>query len=261
MIELRALSFSYGPQRILHDVSFTAGDGEVIGILGTNGTGKSTLITCINRVRKPDSGDVLIDGQAVSAMDRNTIARKIAYVPQHWDSPSVSVFDSILLGRRPYMRFGASREDIALCRAVIEQMDLGKLQLRNLDELSGGERQKVMLARALVQNPRVMLLDEPTSSLDPHNQYGMMAEILRMARTKGLIVLVVLHDLNLALSYCDRFFFMKNGTGIRYCTLDEIDSGLIADTYDVKADIAEVRGRRFILIDKEAEHGYPGTLA
>lgn len=251
MIELHNLSFSYGSQRIIHDVSFAAGDGEVIGILGTNGTGKSTLITCINRIRKPESGDVFVDGVAVSSMDRNTVARTFAYVPQHNECLSISVFDSILLGRRPYMKFGASKEDIALCMTMIEQMDLEKLQLRNLDELSGGELQKVMLARALVQNPRVMLLDEPTSSLDPHNQYGMMSEVRAVAAEKGITVFVVLHDLNLALSYCDRFFFMKNGTGIRYCTLSDIDSELIADTYDVKADIAEVRGRRFVLIDRE----------
>ena len=251
MIEIRGLSFSYGSRNILHDISFSAGDGEVIGILGTNGTGKSTLITCINRIRKPCSGEVFIDGDAVSAMDRNTIARRIAYVPQHSDASSVSVFDSVLLGRKPYMGFAASREDIAICMSVIEQMGLGKLQLRNLNELSGGEMQKVMLARAMVQDPRVMLLDEPTSSLDPHNQYGMMSEIRQMARRSGMTVLVVLHDLNLALACCDRFYFMKNGTGLRCCALDDIDSGLIAETYSVSAEIAAIRGRRFVLIDKE----------
>ena len=109
-----------------------------------------------------------------------------------------------------------------------------------------------MLARALVQEPRVMLLDEPTSSLDPHNQYGMMARIRDMAKENGMTVLVVLHDLNLAMDYCDSFFFMKNGTGLRYCALSGIDSALIEDAYGIRAEIAEIKGRRFVLIDKES---------
>ena len=194
MIEIRGLSFSYGSQRILHDISFSADDGKVVGILGTNGTGKSTLITCINRIRRPDSGEVLIDGVPVSHMDRRTLARKIAYVPQRSEATAISVFDSVLLGRKPYMGWGAGRDDVAVCQSMIDRMGLGRCQLRNLDELSGGEQQKVMLARALVQEPRVMLLDEPTSSLDPHNQYGMMARIRDMAKENGMTVLVVLHD-------------------------------------------------------------------
>ncbi len=252
MIEIRGLSFSYGSQRILHDISFSADDGKVVGILGTNGTGKSTLITCINRIRRPDSGEVLIDGVPVSHMDRRTLARKIAYVPQRSEATAISVFDSVLLGRKPYMGWGAGRDDVAVCQSMIDRMGLGRCQLRNLDELSGGEQQKVMLARALVQEPRVMLLDEPTSSLDPHNQYGMMARIRDMAKENGMTVLVVLHDLNLAMDYCDSFFFMKNGTGLRYCALGGIDSALIEDAYGVRAEIAEIKGRRFVLIDKES---------
>ena len=252
MIELSSISFSYGKRHILQDISFSAGDGEVVGILGTNGTGKSTLITCINRIRIPESGEVFIDGNPVSVLGRNRLAKLIAYVPQRSESAAISVFDSILLGRRPYMKWSASREDIAICQEMVHRMGLDMCQLRNLDELSGGEQQKVMLARALVQNPRVMLLDEPTSSLDPHNQHWIMSKIRQMADKTGMTVLVVLHDINLAMAYCDRFLFMKNGHGLKYCNLNEIDTSLIGEVYDVNAEITEIKGQRFIVIEKES---------
>ena len=252
MIKISNISFSYGTRNILQDISFSAKDGEIVGILGTNGTGKSTLITCINRIRTPKSGEVFIDGNPVSVLGRNSTARLIAYVPQRNEAAALSVFDSILLGRRPYMRWDARCKDIEACRDIIHKMGLDAFQLRNIDELSGGERQKVMFARAFVQEPRVMLLDEPTNNLDPHNQYSMMAEVRQMATERGMTVLAVLHDLNLAMAYCDKFFFMKDGRGLKYCNLDEIDPDLIRKVYDMKVEIAEIKGRRIILFDKES---------
>ena len=248
MIDVRNISFSYGQKAVLQDVSFSAGDGEVVGILGNNGAGKSTLITCINRVRRPDSGDVIIDGLSTGSMKERDIARLIAYVPQNTEAVRISVFDSILLGRRPYIRWGMGREDIEACQAVIERIGLGSLQLRCMDELSGGEMQKVMLARALVQKPRVMLLDEPTSNLDPRNQHEMMAVVRDMAREEHITVLAVLHDLNLALRFCDRLFFLKDGRGFCCCGRDEVDGGIIRDVYGIDAEVFAAGDRRFVLI-------------
>ena len=251
MIDIEFLSFSYGQSMILKDVSLSASDGEVVAILGNNGAGKSTLITCINRIRKPSSGRVFIDNISTDEMNRNELARAISYVAQKSDSTQISVFDSILLGRKPYMKWGASNEDLAMVEDMIHRLGLEEFAIRNLDELSGGEMQKVLVARALVQEPRVMLLDEPTSALDPKNQYAMMNLIRKMAKERNMTVLVILHDLNLALSSSDRVFFMKDGVGKYYCHVNDVNEEIIDSVYGIKAKIINDEGQRYVLIKEE----------
>ena len=249
MIEIRNISFAYGKQAILNNVSFTAQSGECVGILGNNGAGKSTLITCINRIRVPQNGEVVIDGRPVWQMSRSEMARTIAYVAQKNEMSHATVFDCVLLGRKPYMKWAVSQEDIDLCEAVIRRVGLADFQLRCLDELSGGELQKVMLARALVQQPKVLLLDEPTSNLDPRNQYEMMALVQQIAREQGITVLIVIHDLNLALRYCDRFYFLKDGSG--YCCggIETVTEETIQNVYGIRAEIADVNGKKVVILN------------
>ena len=249
MIEVQNLSFSYGHHPVLSHVGFTAQSGECGGILGNNGAGKSTLITCINRIRTPDSGSVLIDGKAVGNMSRRELARSVAYVAQKNEMSQTTVFDCVLLGRKPYIRWTVGEEDLRLCTAMIHRVGLEALELRSLDELSGGELQKVMLARALVQRPKVLLLDEPTSNLDPRNQYEMMELVREVAREQHITVLIVIHDLNLALRYCDRFFFLKDGSGYRYGGLEVVDQHTIESVYGVCAKVMDVGGRRIVIIE------------
>ena len=249
MIEVQNLSFSYGHHPVLSHVGFTAQSGECVGILGNNGAGKSTLITCINRIRTPDSGSVLIDGKAVGNMSRRELARSVAYVAQKNEMSQTTVFDCVLLGRKPYIRWAVGEEDLRLCTAMIHRVGLEALELRSLDELSGGERQKVMLARALVQRPKVLLLDEPTSNLDPRNQYEMMELVREVAREQHITVLIVIHDLNLALRYCDRFFFLKDGSGYRYGGLEVVDQHTIESVYGVCAKVMDVGGRGIVIIE------------
>lgn len=249
MIEVQNLSFSYGHHPVLSHVGFTAQSGECVGILGNNGAGKSTLITCINRIRTPDSGSVLIDGKAVGNMSRRELARSVAYVAQKNEMSQTTVFDCVLLGRKPYIRWAVGEEDLRLCTAMIHRVGLEALELRSLDELSGGELQKVMLARALVQRPKVLLLDEPTSNLDPRNQYEMMELVREVAREQHITVLIVIHDLNLALRYCDRFFFLKDGSGYRYGGMEVVDQSTIESVYGVCAKVMDVGGRRIVIIE------------
>ena len=249
MIEVQNLSFSYGHHPVLSHVGFTAQSGECVGILGNNGAGKSTLITCINCIHTPDSGSVLIDGKAVGNMSRRELARSVAYVAQKNEMSQTTVFDCVLLGRKPYIRWAVGEEDLRLCTAMIHRVGLEALELRSLDELSGGELQKVMLARALVQRPKVLLLDEPTSNLDPRNQYEMMELVREVAREQHITVLIVIHDLNLALRYCDRFFFLKDGSGYRYGGLEVVDQHTIESVYGVCAKVMDVGGRRIVIIE------------
>jgi len=249
VIEIRNLSFAYGKQRVLDNVSFTAQSGECVAILGNNGAGKSTLITCLNRILTPQSGEVRIDGIPVRQMSRSEMARTIGYVAQKNEMSHATVFDCVLLGRKPYIKWGVSQEDMDLCEAVIRLVGLADFQLRSLDELSGGELQKVMLARALVQQPKMLLLDEPTSNLDPRNQYEMMALVQKIAREQGITVLIVIHDLNLALRYCDRFYFLKDHRGYSYGGVETVTGKTIEDVYGIHAEIADVNGKRVIILN------------
>ena len=249
MIEIRDVAFSYGRQRILNGVSFTAQPGECVGILGNNGAGKSTLITCINRIRTPERGEVIIDGKSVREMSRNEMARTIAYVAQKNEMSHATVFDCVLLGRKPYIKWSVSQEDIDLCEAMIRRVGMEQFQVRSLDELSGGELQKVMLARALVQQPKLLLLDEPTSNLDLRNQYEMMALVRQIAREQGIAVFIVIHDLNLALRYCDHFYFLKDGTGYSYGGMETVTAETIQTVYGIKAEIAQINSKQVVVLD------------
>jgi len=253
VIEIRNLSFAYGKQRILDHVSFTAQSGECVAILGNNGAGKSTLITCINRILTPQSGEVLIDDVPVQRMSRSEMARTIGYVAQKNEMSHATVFDCVLLGRKPYIRWGVSQEDIDLCETVIRRVGLEDFQLRSLDELSGGELQKVMLARALVQQPKVLLLDEPTSNLDPRNQYEMMALVRKIAREQGITVLIVIHDLNLALRYCDRFYFLKDRSGYSYGGVETVTGEIIRDVYGIQAEMIEFAGSKVVVLSQNTD--------
>jgi iron complex transport system ATP-binding protein len=250
MIEVKDLCFAYpGTRNILSDVSFSLEAGHCLALLGNNGAGKSTLLKCFNRIHEPQKGTIEVDGVSVHAMKRVEIARTMAYVAQQTDAGQLTVFDSVLLGRKPYIKMNPTEEDLEITRSVIRRMDLERYALRYTDELSGGELQKVVLARALAQQPKILLLDEPTSNLDLHNQHEVMRIAAEIARDDGLTVIVVIHDLNLALRYCDRFLFIHKG-GV-YCYGDEqlVTAELLSDVYQVEAQVLEVHGRKLVYVE------------
>ena len=242
MIEVKNLSFAYGKREILRDVSFKAESGEIVGILGNNGAGKSTLVTCLNRILKPKSGKIILNGKDAETLSKRELAQYISYVAQKNEQTQTTVFDSVLLGRKPYIKWSIGQEDIAICDEIIERVGLSEMKLRALDELSGGELQKVMLARALVQQPKVMLLDEPTSNLDPKNQYEMMKLVRQVADEKNITVLVVIHDLSLAMRFCDKFLLMKDGKVFIYGDKSVLTDGNIFPVYGMHAYIEKLHG-------------------
>ncbi|MCL0063598.1 ABC transporter ATP-binding protein [Dehalococcoidia bacterium] len=177
-----------------------------------NGSGKTTLIKCIDRILKPRAGVVLVDGGEIRKMTLHERSRLMAYVPQSGHSVfSSTVFDTLLLGRKPYISWGLSQRDKEVVSQAISLMGLEDYTLRQFNELSGGERQKVLITRALVQEPEVLLLDEPTSNLDLRHQIEVLNIIRWVAREKGITVLMVLHDLNLASRFSDRLVMLKEG--------------------------------------------------
>ena len=249
MIEVHHLSYSYGKRQVLRDISFAARPGDCVGILGNNGAGKSTLIACLNRIRKPDSGTVVVNGKNIYEMDRLEAARQIAYVSQKNQISEMTVYDTVLLGRMPYMKWRLSHADYALCDEILELTGMTEFKLRYVNELSGGEAQKVMIARAFVQQPQLLLLDEPTNNLDPKNQYEMMRLVRQTAQDRGMVVLVVIHDLNLALHYCNRFLFIKDGTVYSFGDIETITEQTLLDVYGIHATLFTRNHRRFAIIE------------
>ena len=248
MIEIKNISFSYGKNEVLKGISFDAQPGECVGILGNNGAGKSTLITCLNKILTPKTGEVYIDSQNILKMGRLEAARRISYVAQKNGVSQMTVFDSVLLGRRPYIKWAVTHEDMDICDAMIEQLGMSQFKLRYIDELSGGELQKVMLARALVQQPKLLLLDEPTSNLDPRNQHEMLALVKELSLERNISVLIVIHDLSLALRYCNKFLLMRDGVVFRYGDDSIITEEAISAVYGINAAVTEVNGRKIVVI-------------
>lgn len=248
MIEVKDLTFSYGNgKNILGQIAFDANKGESIAILGNNGAGKSTLIKCLNRILQPQGGLVYVDSGDIQKMKRQDIARRMAYVAQKNDGDRFTVYDTVLLGRKPYIKLNASPEDYAIVSSVIEKMGLKAFELRYLDELSGGEMQKVMLARALAQQPRVLMLDEPTSNLDLKNQYEVLSIVRDIAKSEGICVIIVIHDLNLAMRYCDRFLFVKDSHVYAYGGYDVMNEHIISTVYGMEVVITDTHGVKVIV--------------
>lgn len=242
MIEVNDLTYSYGKENVLDKISFDLDQGMCVAILGNNGAGKSTMIKCLNRIFQPKGGAVFVDGKNLMDLDRVTMAKQIAYVAQKNETGRFTVYDAVLLGRKPYIKWDVTQNDHMVVQHAIEGMGLKGFEMRYVDELSGGELQKVMLARALAQQPKMLLLDEPTSSLDPQNQYSVMRQIYRISKNENIAVIVVIHDINLALRYCDRFMFLKDSRIFSYGGLDTMTKECLESVYNMAFDVVNYNG-------------------
>ncbi len=251
MMEVKNLCYRYkGGPDLLQDVSFSVEPGQFLAILGNNGVGKSTLLKCINHILKPDAGQVLLDGTDLLSLSNREVAQKVAFVSQTVPNTQMTVHDVVMLGRRPYMKWGFTEADHAIVHDAMHRLDVEDMRGRFLNELSGGERQKVTLARALAQQPKLLLLDEPTSALDIQNQYHVMKLVRGICHSDGISAIMVIHDLNLALRFCDRFLLMKNGRVYRCGDRSILDSTALREVYGVDARVVEVEGRHTVLVDE-----------
>lgn len=245
MLEARNLAFSFKRNRpLLTDVSLQVQPGTFTAILGRNGCGKSTLLSLLTGARRPQGGEVLLDGVPLAQVDRRQRARKIAFVAQHSHGNRLTVFDSVLLGRRPFMDSAPTAEDRAIVAQVLDELGLGGYALRYMDELSGGEYQTVVLARAFVQRTEMLLLDEPTNNLDPANQQEVMALVARQVRDRGVGAVAVMHDMNLALRHCDRFLFLKDGLVDAYGGPEAVTADEVRRIYGIEVEMLERNGTK-----------------
>lgn len=211
---IRGVAVSFRSRRALDGVTLDVGRGEILGLIGPNGSGKTTLLRTITRVLVPEEGEVLLDGGPLGRWSAAAIARKVAVVGQESAGDfDFTVGEMVTMGRRPHLGFLRSEgpADREVVRRAMELTGVLDLAGRAMSELSGGERQRVVLARALAQDPEVLLLDEPTSHLDIAHQVATFEILRELARSRGLTVLAVLHDLNLAAGFCDRLALLTGG--------------------------------------------------
>lgn len=212
MLQVSDLVFNYNGLPILKGIGAHVQKGRMVTIAGPNGAGKTTLLKCIARILKPAGGVVLIEEQDAGGMSRKELSRRVGYVPQSMPPGfPMTVFETVLTGRRPHMTWRPAEKDLQRTAQIIEEMNLDDLAMRQMDRLSGGQAQKVMLARALAQEPEYLLLDEPTSSLDLHHQLEVLELVAVLVKTRGMGALMAMHDLNLAARFSHTVLMMQGG--------------------------------------------------
>lgn len=244
-IKINEVCFKYHKNNILQNLSCTLPSGELITVLGANGAGKSTLIKCLNGLNIPQKGEIYIDNVKISEMNIKDISRKISYVPQSFNTVfSLQVLDMVLLGRCPHYRWKDSLKDIELAYGALKLLNIEQLALENFDTLSGGQQQKVIIARAIAQETDIILLDEAISNLDIKHQLDVMEIVQRLVKEKNITVVMIVHDLNIAGRYSDKIMIMDNGNIFKYGTPEDVLTRETINTvYGVEVEINQVRNK------------------
>jgi iron complex transport system ATP-binding protein len=237
ILEVDGVEFQYKSKEVLKNIKFELKRNEILSILGPNGVGKTTLLKCMNAILKPKRGTVLIEDEDVLKLEQIEIARRLGYVPQRCEPARLTAFDAILLGRMPHIKWNITTEDVMIVEDTIKKLSLEEMALRYIDEMSGGELQKIGIARAIAQNPKLLLLDEPTSSLDLKNQLEILDTVREVVRKENVSAIMTMHDLNLAFRYSDKFLFLKNGTIFAAGSMEDITPDIIREVYGVPVTI------------------------
>lgn len=241
MIEIRHIRVDFGKRRILDDISATIAEGCITALMGPNGCGKTTLLRCMGGLLEPTEGEVVIDGTRVQSYAARALAQKVAYVRQQAQTDfEFSAFETVLMGRNPYQRRmqNESQADWDIVEQCMKQTGTWHLRMAKPSEMSGGEMQRVMIARALAQQTPILLMDEPVSNLDIAHQL----EIMRLLRTMNKSVVIVIHDLNLALQFCDRLLLIHDGGMLYHGPMAEgLTPENIRTVYGVSTHMAEGR--------------------
>lgn len=258
-IELQELTFEYGSQTVLSQISFSVPKQSFTGIIGPNGSGKTTLLKCLDKTLTPTAGRVLLGGKDLARINLKELARKMGVVPQQSEvNFAFSALEIVMMGRYPFLNpfSRESREDWEMGRAAMVATNTWELAARPINELSGGELQRVMIAQALAQNPELLLLDEPTSHLDVNHALEICELLRKLEQSKGLTILAVFHDLNLAARYCDALVLLKAGKIYASGRPEEVLSPEnLEEVFDVHVRIRQEAdtGRPYILFSPKSE--------
>lgn len=267
-LDIDGVEFSYGSTPVLKDVTVHLDGPMFVSILGPNGVGKSTLIHCINKILSPTGGTVMIDGRDVKDISVKEMAQEAGYVPYSAnDTFPLTVADTVLMGRHPHARWGTLDRDLDVVYGILDMLGIGDLAMRPFNELSAGQHQKVVLARGLVQEPRVLLLDEPTANLDIRHQMD-VSELLRdLSREKRMTVIMICHDINIASRYSDNIIMMYRGSIYAVGTPEQVVTPEnIRAVYGVDSTVIRANGRPHVILngtlpDDEDEWRSPYTAS
>ncbi|PKM95055.1 MAG: ABC transporter ATP-binding protein [Firmicutes bacterium HGW-Firmicutes-1] len=250
VIKLEEVTIAYQKQTVLKNVNLNIEKGLITTFLGPNGSGKTSLMSSINSTLKPVHGKIYIDGKDIGKLKAKNLSKIVATVPQLYNSHfNYSVFDMVLLGRSPHIGYMPKKEDDLKVEEAISHIGIEHLKNKEFNRLSGGERQMVMIARAIAQDTQVILLDEPTSYLDLKNQLKVLSMVKEINRLKKVTCIMTLHDPNHALMYSDKIVMFHNGT-VETGTIDSmINAKNIFDVYGVKAEVMNINDKRYVISD------------
>lgn len=248
-LKLKDVEFSYSSVKVLDDVCLDLDEPKFVCVLGPNGVGKSTLVHCINRILKPQKGVVLLDQANVQEMGLKEVARKVGYVPQaSTDMFPLTVVDTVLMGRHPHSGWNTSERDLDIVTGILGVLGIDDLALRSFDELSAGQKQKVLIARGLAQEPQLLLLDEPTSNLDIRHQLEVMELLGDLVRSRDLMVVMVSHDLNITARYAHLVIMMKGGRIFAVGTPEQVfTEENIRSVYGVEAQVVTTGAKPYVV--------------
>lgn len=251
-IELKDVSFGYNKgEPILHDISLELEGPGLVCIIGPNGVGKSTLVKCITKIQKPTEGDVLINGKSIMDMSTKEISKIVGYVPPFSeDFFSMTVIDTILIGRHNKQKWRTTKEDLDMVQRVMKLVGVENLSMRAFNQLSAGQHQKVVIARGLIEETEILVLDEPTSNLDVRHQVYIIELLRALAHASNIMILMISHDLNLASKYADKLILMSQPGIVKAVGTSEeiITKQNIEDVYQVECDIIDNHGRPSVLL-------------
>ncbi len=253
MLKIKDLTYSYGTNEVLNNINISVSDGEFIAVIGPNGAGKSTLIKIIDGIIRPECDSIFLNDRSIVEIPRKELAGSIAYLPQESKFTfTYTVREVVLMGRFPYLEAGWAYlpEDLRVVKSVMEMMEISHFSQRNFNELSGGEKQRVLIASALAQEPRIILLDEPTTALDLRHQISIFEILKKLRKEQNITIIVVTHDINLAAQFCERIILMKSGQVIRDGVPENVlKFQVLQETFGVKVyiDINPLTNSLYIL--------------
>jgi len=250
-LDMDGVWFNYGKNEVLKNVSLQLSPSEILGILGPNGSGKTTMIRCINGILTPQQGSITIDSQDIMGMAKSEIAKNLGYVPQNSvsDLCTPTVYEVVLMGRRPHITWEFGNKDKEIVWEAMEEMNIKHLAASRFDQLSSGQTQRVLMARAIAQEAKVLLLDEPTSNLDVKYQIDVMKTIHNIVHSKNVSACAIIHDLDLAMRFCDKIVLLLDGDVIATGdTEDILVPENIHKAYGVESIIDRTYDRPRILI-------------
>ena len=250
ILEIEALNFAYKKENVLKNIDFSAQKGELITLIGPNGSGKSTLLKCINNYLQADQGQIRIKNKVIESYSKKELAQIIAYVPQAAENNfSNNVFETILMGRKAHSSWKPDSRDKKITAKVISRLGLEDIAFKNIRNLSGGQRQKVFIARAAAQQAELILLDEPTNNLDLKHQLEVF-NLIRKEVKSGKTAIVTMHDLSLVSRFSDRIIMLKNGSVFSDGNQSSLSAAKINSVYGVEVSLKEHKGKKIIIPEK-----------